>query len=576
MAKIFISYSRVDYRFVEGLAEKLRRAYNAHDSVWFDKELTGGDIWWEEILNQIATQNIFIYVLSNESVQSDYCQAEFEEARRLQKWIITVQARDRTKRTPELSDIHYIDMTGGVNDGEALTELFRSINKYKASKRDTKPLWEPPTPKPSKIDDNPRPEDAPDVDTPTLQDPRPTLTKDPNRFKIHKRGMDCSIQIVIGLFTTVIGGIILAYIIQDARFASDVVPGANNLTPALFSTSTDTLTSTPSSTVISTWTSTPTIDTLATAEARITETAVAAGITATSDARATESRSTDIVRDTATAEVQQTSTQSSIDETATADMQLTETVATATIEAQRTVQAVSSITERARQTATQRIVDETATASVWADTPSPTSTEDVVPVCERQADNLFAFNWDLWQTQCAPLFVRYIDLVNNEVVSNVQDIDYGNARYIRLILVPCVNSDGTTLDNCPFYITELITREQFNNLQSDPVDPVAPDSASSELARINPNDALNVCQSISSDGIGVNGRLLRKSEWVVLDDFSDLLNVDDIDIEAEITAGDDGNYFLNDGSTAYSGSSTGLLQPFRCVVDSNNIIIQQN
>ena len=70
MARIFISYSRVDRYIVEDLSDKLRRLYG-HDNVWFDEGLHGGDIWWEEILDEIAARDIFVYVLSNESVQSE-------------------------------------------------------------------------------------------------------------------------------------------------------------------------------------------------------------------------------------------------------------------------------------------------------------------------------------------------------------------------------------------------------------------------------------------------------------------------------------------------------------------------
>lgn len=173
MTRIFLSYSRVDKRFVEALADKLRRIYG-HENIWFDEGLHGGDIWWEEILEQIADRDIFIYVLSNDSVQSDYCQAEFEEARRLQKQIITIQARDRTKLTDELGDIHYINTINGVDDADALTDLYRSVNKRmtKVSKRTTKPLWQPVTSRPAKVDEKPRADSAPDVDTPTLQLPQ--------------------------------------------------------------------------------------------------------------------------------------------------------------------------------------------------------------------------------------------------------------------------------------------------------------------------------------------------------------------------------------------------------------------
>src|SRR5215207_7545193 len=95
MARIFISYSRVDRPFTEQLARRLRRVYG-HEAVWFDEELHGGQAWWEEILAQIANCDIFVYLLSQDSVESDYCQKELAEARRVQKQILPCIIRDRT------------------------------------------------------------------------------------------------------------------------------------------------------------------------------------------------------------------------------------------------------------------------------------------------------------------------------------------------------------------------------------------------------------------------------------------------------------------------------------------------
>jgi len=82
MARIFISYSRVDKTFTERFEARLRRMF-PDVPVWYDDHLYGGQNWWNEILGQIAKCDIFIYLLSNESVTSPYCQAEFTEARRL-------------------------------------------------------------------------------------------------------------------------------------------------------------------------------------------------------------------------------------------------------------------------------------------------------------------------------------------------------------------------------------------------------------------------------------------------------------------------------------------------------------
>ena len=218
MAQIFVSYSRVDESFTVSLVGKLRRVYQ-YENVWFDEGLHGGDIWWQEILNEIAECDIFLYVLSNESVQSEYCQAEFEEARRLQKQTITVQARDRTRLTEKLRDIHYIDMSSDENDAGALAELIRSINKQmtKVPKRRPKPLWEPPTPKPTKITEKPRVAETPHVDTPTLELPlaemehRSSTSAKPKGFRI-----PISVLILVVL-VLVIGLIGLVIVVNNAN-----------------------------------------------------------------------------------------------------------------------------------------------------------------------------------------------------------------------------------------------------------------------------------------------------------------------------------------------------------------------
>ena len=147
MTQIFISYSRVDTEFTQRFVDRLRRAYD-HDAVWYDDDLHGGARWWQTILTQIAACEVFIYLLSNESVTSRYCQAEFNEARRLQKPIVTVQVRDRTQLSADLGEIHYINMGSGMND-DNISRLFGSINRMMRLPKVTTPLWMPITPLPT-------------------------------------------------------------------------------------------------------------------------------------------------------------------------------------------------------------------------------------------------------------------------------------------------------------------------------------------------------------------------------------------------------------------------------------------
>jgi len=150
MVKVFISYSRVDSSFTKELVDLLRIQYG-HENVWYDANLgqRAGELWWDEILKQIDNADIFIYLLSNESVKSIFCQAEFQEAQRLRKRIITVQARDRTELIGDLSAIQYVDMKHGVDDIKAYNNLLASI-RYQESKVKNKerPLSKNKTPRP--------------------------------------------------------------------------------------------------------------------------------------------------------------------------------------------------------------------------------------------------------------------------------------------------------------------------------------------------------------------------------------------------------------------------------------------
>lgn len=173
MTQIFISYSRVDKGIVERLVKRIEQAF-PDLTLWYDTSphaLVGGDNWWDEILKAIDKSDIFVYVLSNESVKSLFCQAEFTEARRLQKRIVTIQARDRTERTEDLDELQWIDMRYGTDDADALQQITAAIRKQLSLAKKKRPLWKPATPKPGKDPPSTRTANDPDITTPPLAVP---------------------------------------------------------------------------------------------------------------------------------------------------------------------------------------------------------------------------------------------------------------------------------------------------------------------------------------------------------------------------------------------------------------------
>jgi len=77
MAKIFISYSRADFKRANWLAEQLERA--GHE-VWFDQDIRSGQDWWDEILLRIREAMYFVALLGESTMQSVACELERQYA----------------------------------------------------------------------------------------------------------------------------------------------------------------------------------------------------------------------------------------------------------------------------------------------------------------------------------------------------------------------------------------------------------------------------------------------------------------------------------------------------------------
>lgn len=145
--RIFVSYSRVDRAFMDQVVEKLSQVFGEQD-LWFDKKLTGGKDWWKEILTQINQCDIFIYLLTRESIESEYCTAEFSEALRLKKTIIPIQVRQIPIRIPErISRLQIVDLSEGITT-DNLPGLYATIWQYKEEAPAEAPAVIDPTPTP--------------------------------------------------------------------------------------------------------------------------------------------------------------------------------------------------------------------------------------------------------------------------------------------------------------------------------------------------------------------------------------------------------------------------------------------
>lgn len=150
--KLFISYARVDKPLCKQVVERLE---DVHE-VWYDRRLHAGQQWWDEIVHRLDWCEGFVYLLSPESVASEYCQREFALAMEAGKHIFPVLIQARTEIPANLSHIHYADLSQGMEDiitlMNALTVAERLQHTRSVAARPAAPI--PPSAPPPDVSPN--------------------------------------------------------------------------------------------------------------------------------------------------------------------------------------------------------------------------------------------------------------------------------------------------------------------------------------------------------------------------------------------------------------------------------------
>lgn len=104
---LFISYSTADDAAVRSLVGDLEFA---RQTVWLDQDLTGGDAWWAKILEEIRKADVFVFALSDKSLQSKPCQSEIAYARALGIPILPIQIDDvESYRVDPIFSVQMVD-----------------------------------------------------------------------------------------------------------------------------------------------------------------------------------------------------------------------------------------------------------------------------------------------------------------------------------------------------------------------------------------------------------------------------------------------------------------------------------
>ena len=88
---VFLSYARADAGLVGQLQADIERSRR---TVWFDRDLEGGQPWWDEILERIRACDLFVFALSEHSARSLACRTELAYAVAVRRPILPVAVRE--------------------------------------------------------------------------------------------------------------------------------------------------------------------------------------------------------------------------------------------------------------------------------------------------------------------------------------------------------------------------------------------------------------------------------------------------------------------------------------------------
>jgi predicted NACHT family NTPase len=89
---VFLSYARLDVKKVEALREDLQDLCG--QEVWIDRRLSGGQVWWDEILTRLRDCSLYVLAVSEHSLRSEACLAELTYALDLRRPFLAVRVDD--------------------------------------------------------------------------------------------------------------------------------------------------------------------------------------------------------------------------------------------------------------------------------------------------------------------------------------------------------------------------------------------------------------------------------------------------------------------------------------------------
>lgn len=142
MSMIFISYNRKNKDTAQRLSKDIESL--GHD-VWLDQELSGGQAWWDKILEMVRDCDTFVFLLDQDSLESTACKREFGYADELGKPVLPVLVGAGVSTNllpPALSRLQFVDYIN--HDRETALALAKALMRMPSATALPDPLPAPP------------------------------------------------------------------------------------------------------------------------------------------------------------------------------------------------------------------------------------------------------------------------------------------------------------------------------------------------------------------------------------------------------------------------------------------------
>ena len=127
---LFVSHSSRDDEFGLRLVHDLRRELGGDEAVWYDSEggLYGGDSWWRRIVSVLEKCDVFVIIISSNSMNSKWVMKELDIATGEGKRIIPILYR-QCDIPADLRAIQYISFLDTVPYSVAFDRLMQALKR---------------------------------------------------------------------------------------------------------------------------------------------------------------------------------------------------------------------------------------------------------------------------------------------------------------------------------------------------------------------------------------------------------------------------------------------------------------